>query len=56
MGSKEDIEDAYKTVVEENTIPPLFKSEGVTDAGICFTIPEGGYINHITPAPSSVAI
>ena len=37
------IERAYKMAIERNKLYPLFRPI----EGICFTIPEGGYINHI---------
>ena len=41
--SKAIIDRAYKMAIEGNRLHPLFRPIG----GICFTIPEGGYINHI---------
>lgn len=41
--SKEIIEGAYKMAIEGNKLHPLFRPID----GICFTIPEGEYINHI---------
>lgn len=42
--SKRIIEGAYKMAIEGNKLHPFFRP---IDTGLCFTIPEGGYINHI---------
>lgn len=41
--SKRIIEGAYKMAIEGNKLHPFFRPID----GICFTIPEGEYINHI---------
>lgn len=43
--SKRIIEGAYKMAIEGNKLHPFFRK---IDNNLCFTIPEGGYINHIT--------